>query len=83
MCSLGYCYESGEGVEQDQPTAVAWYRRAAEGVPGGALVEAEGPLKVLDHALSIPLRGDGIAADESRAVECYRRAADMGYPPGS
>ena len=28
--SLGYMYETGEGVPQDAVEAVAWYRRAAE-----------------------------------------------------
>ena len=30
MCNLGWCYESGNGVEQSWEEAVHWYRRGAE-----------------------------------------------------
>ena len=33
---LGYCYESGEGVEQDYAEAEKWYRKAAEQNHAGA-----------------------------------------------
>ena len=30
QCSLGYCHESGRGVEKDLAKAAEWYREAAE-----------------------------------------------------
>ena len=30
MCNLGWCYETGNGVEQSWEQAVLWYRRSAE-----------------------------------------------------
>ena len=28
-CMLGWCYNSGEGVDKDETEAVTWYRKAA------------------------------------------------------
>jgi uncharacterized protein len=30
LCNLGYCYEQGRGVTQDEDLAVEYYRKAAE-----------------------------------------------------
>src|SRR5438094_977528 len=30
QCYLGICYQTGQGVQQDYPEAVKWYRLAAE-----------------------------------------------------
>lgn len=38
MAHLGHIYANGEGVPQDNATAVAWFKRAADrGHPSGAL----------------------------------------------
>ena len=30
QCYFGICYQTGQGVQQDYPEAVKWFRRAAE-----------------------------------------------------
>lgn len=68
MAGLGWLYEMGHGVPQDDAEAVRWYRRAAEkgnqhGMAGLAFMYREGL---------------GAPRDGGEAARWYRRAADQG-----
>jgi hypothetical protein len=69
---FGYCYESGQGVEENPAIANEWYRKAAE----------QGHLDAqykLGHSYRVG-RGEKIDLVESR--KWYRRAAENGDPDG-
>ena len=66
--NLGYMYDNGEGVPEDDRQAVFWYRKAAE--QGNA--EAQNNLGAM-HAT-----GEGVPEDDRQAVFWYRRAAEQG-----
>ena len=69
---LGYMYENGEGVRQDDAQAVAWYRKAAE--QGDA-----------QAAYNIGVRyynGQGVRQNYSTAKEWFGNACDLGYQQG-
>lgn len=65
---LGCCYETGQGVDQDSPTANEWFLKAAE----QGYVDAQ-------YKLAYSYRvGLGIAVDSAAALEWYTRAAENG-----
>ncbi|MEN3794861.1 tetratricopeptide repeat protein, partial [Fulvimarina sp. MAC3] len=68
MANLGYCYDMGEGVEQDQAEAIAWYRKAAEAGDAVAMVNLG-----VSYA-----RGEGVEQDQAEAIAWYRKAAEAG-----
>ena len=65
---LGFMYDAGEGVSQDDGEAVKWWRRAAE--QGDA--DAQRILGTLYR------EGEGVPQDYDEAVKWYRRAAEQG-----
>lgn len=65
---LGYMYEEGLGVFQDNAKAMEWYRKAAE--QGNA--EAQNCLGYMYY------NGKGVSRDDAKAMEWYRKAADQG-----
>jgi len=66
--NLGYLYESGRGVPQDQATAVAWFRKAAEAGNTHAM-----------RQLGMHLRqGAGVAWSEGEAMQWFQKASDAG-----
>ena len=65
---LGFMYDAGEGVSQDDGEAVKWWRRAAE--QGDA--DAQRILGTLYR------EGEGVPQDYGEAVKWYRRAAEQG-----
>ena len=68
--TLGYMYESGQGVPKDLDQSVAWYRKAAE--QGNASSQ---------HNLGVMYRdGEGVPQDAVQAVVWFRKAADRGLP---
>jgi TPR repeat protein len=66
--ALGYCYENGEGVDQDYSEAVIWYRKAA----GQNFAPAQYNLADCYR------RGDGVSENMEEAVQWYRKAAEQG-----
>ena len=65
---LGYCYDTGRGVEKDLIEAVKWYRKAAE--QGDAIAQ---------YRLGNFYRyGRGVAVDLAEAKKWYQKAADQG-----
>ncbi len=68
MTNLGWCYETGNGVNQDQAEAFSLYTRAAEG---------GNPIGMCDLALDYE-NGRGVAKDPLSAAHWYRVAADAG-----
>jgi TPR repeat protein len=66
--NLGYLYEMGRGVPQDDAAAVAWFRKAAEQNDPSAMLQ-----------LGMHLRaGKGVAWNEAEAMQWFRKAADLG-----
>eukprot|EP00727_Mastigamoeba_balamuthi_P002152 m51a1_g11934 hypothetical protein (351) ;mRNA; f:710736-711967 len=68
MCSLGYCYDKGEGVEVDHERAARLYERASQS--GHVLATANLGTCYND--------GAGVARDLAAAARLYRWAADRG-----
>jgi TPR repeat protein len=66
--SLGKAYEDGNGVLQNDESAVEWYRKAAD--QGNA--DAENRLGVMYRL------GRGMSPDKEEAVRWYRKAAKQG-----
>ncbi|KAF9966534.1 hypothetical protein BGZ73_000980, partial [Actinomortierella ambigua] len=66
--NLGWMYQDGKGVAQDDAKAVDWYRLAAE--QGDA--KAQGNLGLMYEI------GRGLHQDDLKAVEWYRLAAEQG-----
>ena len=70
--NLGYKYDFGEGVVEDNEAAAKWYRLAAD--QGDA--DAQYNLGVLYFF------GEGVAEDKEAAVKWYRLAAEQGDADG-
>ena len=67
--TLGWMYDYGHGVEENDAEAVKWYRRAAE--QGNAI--AQNNLgKMYEH-------GIGVSQNDEEAIKWYRSAADLGH----
>lgn len=66
--ALGFAYEQGKGVEQNDTEAANWYRKAAE--QGMDMAQRE-----LGSAYE---NGRGVSKDINEAVEWYRKAAEGG-----
>ena len=69
QCGVGWCYDNGNGVQQDKAEAAKWYRKAAE--QGYACGQ---------NNLGVCYKhGDGVQQDMAEAVKWYRKAAEQGY----
>ncbi|MHB9148020.1 MAG: SEL1-like repeat protein [Candidatus Amoebophilus sp.] len=66
---LGYMYETGQGVEQDDKEAVEWYRKAAE---------QHHPI-AQNHLGDMFYAGEGVRFNYQEATKWYRAAAEQGY----
>ena len=69
---LGFMYERGEGVPQDDGEAVHWYRLAAEQGHAGAQ----------SNLGTMYEYGRGVPQDYEKAVRWYRQAAEQGSAMG-
>jgi TPR repeat protein len=67
--NLGWCFQNGEGVEEDPTEAVKWYRMAAE----QEHADAQFNLGVCFH------NGRGVTKDPAKAVKWWRKAAEQGH----
>ncbi|WP_416907208.1 MAG: tetratricopeptide repeat protein [Polymorphobacter sp.] len=65
---LGYMYDTGEGVAQDDAAAVSWYRKSAE----QGDVDAQRNLGAMYNI------GKGVELDYVAAVDWFRKAAEQG-----
>jgi len=66
---LGWLYDTGSGVQQDDTNAVKWYRKAAD------KGDAESQFNL---GIAYKL-GNGISKDNDKALEWYTKAADQEY----
>ena len=66
--NLGFMYENGQGVLQDDLKAIRWYRKAAE----QEYVRAQTNLGDMYR------KGKGVPQDDSEAIKWYLRAAKQG-----
>jgi hypothetical protein len=69
QCLLGYLYEKGYGLTQDNSEAARWYRKAADQGESTALY-------ALGHLYQY---GKGVPKDEETAKSWYRKAAEQGF----
>lgn len=75
QCELGYCYHTGESVDQDQVTGVKYYQQAAD----------QGYAKAQYYIGVAYYYGQGVETDTDdpedfpAAVKWYQLAADQGY----
>jgi TPR repeat protein len=67
--NLGYMYEAGLGVEQDDKKAVEWYRKAAG---------QHHPIAQY-HLAEMFYDGKGVLFDPQEATKWYKAAAEQGY----
>jgi TPR repeat protein len=72
MCSLGWLFELGNGVEQDYSKAIYWYQKSAE---KGNRVAQSNMGTMFEY-------GKGVTQDYSIAAEWYKKSADQGYADG-
>jgi len=68
MNELGNCYAFGDGVQLDDSIAVHWYRRAAAGGLGPAIVNLAECYRT----------GTGVARDPAMAIRLFTSAGDAG-----
>ena len=71
MTRLGFIYETGEGVTEDDSVAAAWHSKAADA----------GNAAAMNRLGFMYQNGKGVAKDEAEAVLWYRKAGDAGYAP--
>ena len=68
LCDMGYCYEFGIGVEQDDIKALEYYKKSAE------CGDAAG-MQSLGWCCA---KGIGTKADAKKAFECFENSANHG-----
>ena len=68
---LGWTYQNGRGVPQDDKEAVRWYRKAAQ--QGYAIAQ--------DNLGWMYQQGRGVPQDDVKAVKWFRKAAEGGSLP--
>jgi TPR repeat protein len=66
---VGWCFDKGEGVEQNWTKAVEWYTKAAEKGLSAAMYN-------LGYCFE---NGRGVEQNVAKAVEWYTIAVDQGY----
>ncbi|MBQ6563580.1 MAG: SEL1-like repeat protein [Clostridia bacterium] len=66
---LGYAYETGQGVQQNDEEAIKWFQKAAE--QGDALSQLYMGIHYRD--------GRGVQQDFAKAVSWFQKAANQGY----
>ena len=64
--NLGYCYQYGQGVEQNYQEAVKWYRKAAE--QGNAAAQCN--LGICYY------KGQGVERDLDKAKEMFKKVLE-------
>ncbi len=69
---LGVLYKDGEGVEQNDEEAVAWFRKAAE----------QGNASAQNNLGWMYDEGRGVPQSDTEAVSWYRKAAEQGEAMG-
>ena len=71
MCALAWCYHDGEGVQEDQEQAMAWYQKAYE-LHGDAAGDAANGIGLIYHGQK----------NYVKQVEWYKKSAEEGYDWG-
>ena len=66
---LGLIYDLGDGVQEDNATAMHWYQKAAE----------QGEVRAQVNLGSMYERGDGVLKDDIAAFNWYQKAAKLGF----
>lgn len=66
---VGLAYDLGDGVPEDNATAMHWYQKAAE----------QGEVRAQVNLGSMYERGDGILKDDMAAFNWYQKAAELGF----
>ena len=66
---LGFMYDIGDGVPEDNITAIHWYQKAAE----------QGEVRAQVNLGSMYAHGDGVLKDDMAAFNWYQKAAELGF----
>ena len=66
---LGLMYDLGDGVPEDNATAMHWYLKAAE----------QGEVRAQVNLGSMYERGDGVLKDDIAAFHWFQKAAELGF----
>ena len=69
--NLGWMYDNGQGVPQNDKTAVKWYTLAAE----------QGNASAQTNLGFMYRKGQGVHQNDKTAVKWYTLAAEQGYAP--
>jgi TPR repeat protein len=69
--NLGWMYENGRGVTEDDKLAVDWFRKAAE----------QGYARAQYYLGVMYANGIGVTEDDKLAVDWYRKTAEQGVGP--
>ena len=67
--NLGFMYDNGEGVPEDDTEAVRWFRQAAE----------QGNVDAQYNLGFMYVKGEGVPEDDAEAVRWFRQAAEQGH----
>ena len=70
LTNLGWCLETGMGVEADPRQAVVLYAQAA----------SQEYIPALTNLGYCYVSGIGVDKDSAKALECFRKGAEQGYP---
>jgi TPR repeat protein len=68
---LAVCYDTGDGIDEDDAEAVKWFTAAAE--QGHA--ESQYNLAICYE------EGEGVPRNDDLAFQWYKKAAELGFPP--
>ena len=69
MLDLGYCYQTGAGIQQNYEKAMAWYQKAA----------AKNELGALWTIGYLYYQGLGVVKDTAKAMEWWQKASGLNY----
>ncbi len=70
QAQMGFIYDTGRNVKEDNARAASWYRLAV----------MQNQLDAMVNLAALYLNGEGVAVNKAKAVELLLNAADKGHP---
>lgn len=81
MYVLGWAYDEGVGVAENDRTAKDWYQKSSEGL--AKLANNGGDVDAMLALGELFMEGDGVAKDKKAGAEWFRKASDAGSVEGT